>query len=159
MPSARWNALQAVVDVLATITPGGPNAYIYDLSVPGVVHYGIATDEMRLQSTNAVDVQVEEDREDYNAPEISPGTLRRALFIVRLDCILRGDFDTHPRRRINDLLRDINVCIGLNPTLNSSVVRCVIARVDEPQYSPDERVCSIVVFLAIDYTYTAGVTF
>lgn len=155
MANARWNALQGLVAVLQGITTGA--GFQHDLDGQGIVTSGIATRDMRLESANEIQLQVEEGQEDHIPLLTSPNTPRQATLELKIDILLKGRSDEHARLRLNKMLEDISLAVGQSPTLGGTVQQAMLARIDEPEYHPAERLTFAVVRLVVDYHYTAGV--
>ncbi len=157
--SIRWDVQTALRTHMATeIIPA--NGYTFDLSPLGVVSNGIESPQKR-QSTMQGDasVQIQEGREDFEMPNISPDTLRQSTFEIVLSCLVRGEAtDTPLRQRVNDFLADIHLGIGKNPTVTGVVDRAWIARVDEPTYDPEKQLSGIVVRVLVQSNHLAGTT-
>lgn len=155
--SFRWDYMVALKTHLATeITPA--NGYTHDLSGTDVVTNHVKSIEDRMSDpVGDVTVQIQEGREVHQRIEASPDTLTEVEFETLLSLLVRGDeTDELARKRLNDLLADINLGLHKNPTVTSTVRRCRVAQVDEPVYDPNEGAAHVLVRLLAMYHYTAG---
>jgi len=157
--SIRWDVQTSLVTVLqAEITTA--NGYTHDLSSLGDITNGVQSVEQRQTDMQGdVQVQIEEGLERHTMPEIAPDTLREVTLEILLDCLVRGDVTNDPwRKRLNDLVADLNKGLHQDQTVGSTVLRARVAQVDEPTYDPELRLAGVVIRLLVEYIYTAGTT-
>jgi hypothetical protein len=158
--SIRYDVQTSLVTVLqAEITTG--NGYTHDLSALGDITNFTESYDQRVSSMQGdVQIQIEEGREEHTMPEISPDTLREVAFEVILDCLIRGQATNDPtwRKRLNDLVADLNKGLHKDQTVGGVVLRARVARVDAPTYDPENSRANVLIRLLVEYIYTAGTT-
>lgn len=153
--SKRKNALQRMVVLLKTVTPGV--TYFRNLSIGNSV-----TTEMQLYEDQMTEgasfCWVRAGYEQISSLEISPNTAKEGVFEILIDAVVKDDTAESIVEELEDLIHDIQLVVGSDPTLQNSVSYALVTSVDAPVYSLGESMASATVRVTCTIDFESGIT-
>jgi len=155
--SSRKNIIAQLVAVLAAVTAG--STYFYTYTATNQVASTFDSDDARLQiaglTLRVSDAQETHERRFADRDEMTTATLQ-----LYVDVLLRhaSGAGANLVNELQDVLHDLVLAVGANPTLNGSANDAFVDMIDVPGYSPEQNLAAVTVRVRVEYDYQPGVT-